>query len=318
MLESTLMTHVQNLCVHPHRAVGSAGHAAAQDHLESELVALGLAPLEASFRLPYAFDGIQFCNLVGTVEGTDPRRQAAPLVLGAHYDTVPTTPGADDNAASVAVALEVARRVVERPLTRPLWLALFDAEEPPYFHSSAMGSKVFVDEQAPDVPFHTAVIFDLIGHDLPVPGLGHAIGLMGAESHIDWLEVVEAARESAGSLKPLSIPNRIMPDMSDHHAFRLAETPFLFMTCGANPATYHQPTDTPDLINPARLVDTVNLTERLVREADTRPFGPLEEHDTTEFDGRNALRAAGATKVLLGGSPTIAARAVYGLASQLY
>jgi hypothetical protein len=318
MLEDDLMTHVQQLCTHPHRAVGSAGHAAAQTHLEGVLGALGLTPLENTFRLPYRRDGEHFCNLVGALEGADAKLNAAPLVLAAHYDTVPTTPGADDNAASVAVVLEVARRVVERPLNRPLWIALFDAEEPPYFHSSAMGCRAFVEEQALDVPFHAAVVLDLVGHDLPVPGLSKAIGLMGAESHPNWPEVVEASREAAGLLKPLTVPNRLMPDMSDHHAFRLAETPFLFMTCGANPETYHRPSDTPERLNPARLVSTVNLTERLIREADTRAFGLIEKHDTTEFDGRNALKAVGPASVLLGGSPRMAARAVYSLAGQLY
>lgn len=282
------------------------------------LGALGLAPLKDSFRLLYRRDGEHFCNLVGTIDGTDERYNNAPLVLAAHYDTVPTTPGADDNAASVAVALEVARRVVERPLNRPLWLALFDAEKPPYFHSSAMGCRAFVEEQAPDVPFHAAVVLDLVGHDLPVPGLRQAVGLMGAESHPNWPAVVDASYEAAGSLKPLTIPNRVMPDMSDHHAFRLAETPFLFMTCGANPDTFHRPSDTPERLNPERLVSTVQLTERLIREADTRTLGLIEEHDTTEFDGRNALRAVGPASVLVGGSPRMAARAVYGLAGQLY
>ena len=53
----------------------------------------------------------------------------APIVIGAHYDTVPGCPGADDNATGVAVLLELARYFSEHPPRRPIRLVAFDLEE---------------------------------------------------------------------------------------------------------------------------------------------------------------------------------------------
>lgn len=63
------------------------------------------------------------------------------IVLGAHYDTVATTPGADDNASAVAVLIEVSRLLREYTGNRTLRYVAFACEEPPYFHYDAMGSQ---------------------------------------------------------------------------------------------------------------------------------------------------------------------------------
>jgi len=63
------------------------------------------------------------------------------LVVGAHYDSAPATPGADDNASGVAVLLELARRFKSFSGGRAeLRLVAFGNEEPPYFWTDQMGS----------------------------------------------------------------------------------------------------------------------------------------------------------------------------------
>src|SRR5690606_28579556 len=99
-----------------------------------------------------------------------PEADLAPVVVGAHYDTVPSSPGADDNAASLAIVVEVARRLMRRGVARPVIIAAFDAEEPPYFHSRAMGSTRFVNDHRGEET-HAAIILDLVAHRVPVPGL---------------------------------------------------------------------------------------------------------------------------------------------------
>ena len=59
------------------------------------------------------------------------------MLLGAHYDTCDSLPGADDNAAAVAVLLDVAAQMPHETLERSVMLAFFDAEEPPHFLSLA-------------------------------------------------------------------------------------------------------------------------------------------------------------------------------------
>lgn len=169
------------------RRVGSAGHLAAREWVHRRLSGMGLEPYkDGEFVLPYgpephgAGPGKRFANVVGVVPaapGTSPA--AKPWVLGAHYDTVPFTPGADDNAASIAVVLEVAARLLERPVSRPVVVPIFDAEEPPYFHTELMGSVRFAKDHIGQ-NVHAAVILDLIAHPVPAPGLEDLVGLMGA------------------------------------------------------------------------------------------------------------------------------------------
>jgi hypothetical protein len=65
------------------------------------------------------------------------------VVVGAHYDSAPGSPGADDNASGVAAMLALARAFEGRPRPRALRFVGFVNEEPPYFQSDEMGSLVY-------------------------------------------------------------------------------------------------------------------------------------------------------------------------------
>ncbi|MDI6854556.1 MAG: M28 family peptidase [Deltaproteobacteria bacterium] len=64
-------------------------------------------------------------------------------LLGAHYDTVTGSPGADDNASGVAVLLEAARLARQVNLAKPWVFVGFTTEEPPVFGTPYMGSNVY-------------------------------------------------------------------------------------------------------------------------------------------------------------------------------
>lgn len=83
--------------------------------------------------------GDQASNLI--VEQPGSRRSDEIILLGAHYDTVYSTPGADDNASAVAVLLEVSRLLRGHQSKRTLRYVAFACEEPPYFNVDAMGSQ---------------------------------------------------------------------------------------------------------------------------------------------------------------------------------
>lgn len=72
--------------------------------------------------------GDQATNLI--VEQSGSKRADEILLLGAHYDTVYTTPGADDNASAVAVLLEVSRLLREHQCKRSIRYVAFAYEEP--------------------------------------------------------------------------------------------------------------------------------------------------------------------------------------------
>jgi Zn-dependent M28 family amino/carboxypeptidase len=79
-------------------------------------------------------------NLVAEQPGTD--AAAGVLLVGAHYDTAPGTPGANDNGSGVAVLLELPAALAGAPRARTVRYVAFVNEEPPYFATEDMGSRV--------------------------------------------------------------------------------------------------------------------------------------------------------------------------------
>jgi hypothetical protein len=94
------------------------------------------------YRVGYeTFDalGDEATNLIVETDGTE--RAAETVLLGAHYDTVLSTPGADDNASAVAVMLEVSRLLLHYSGKRSARYVAFACEEMPYFNMDSMGSQ---------------------------------------------------------------------------------------------------------------------------------------------------------------------------------
>ncbi len=105
--------------------------------IERELSAVGYAVQ----RQTYPVGQQTAANLA--VEITGSRRPHQIVILGAHYDTILNTPGADDNASAVAVLLEVARLLHGRHPQRTVRLVAFANEETPYFETGDMGSQFY-------------------------------------------------------------------------------------------------------------------------------------------------------------------------------
>ncbi|MBB3206372.1 Zn-dependent M28 family amino/carboxypeptidase [Rhodopirellula rubra] len=90
-------------------------------------------------RETYDAMGDEATNLIVQKKGGTRANQI--VLLGAHYDTVFSTPGADDNASAVAVLLEVSRLLREHSGKRTARYVSFACEEPPYFNVDSMGSQ---------------------------------------------------------------------------------------------------------------------------------------------------------------------------------
>lgn len=107
---------------------------AAEDYVFRQFEAMGYRPRRQPF--------IAMRQEVANVIAGDPDPKGY-YILGAHFDTVAGSPGADDNASGVAVLLEVARLTRETPLPRPWAFIGFSVEEPPMFHTPYMGSNIY-------------------------------------------------------------------------------------------------------------------------------------------------------------------------------
>lgn len=265
------------------RRVGQPGHDRARDYLHGRLGELGLEPFHGdSFALPY--EGIkplfgemhEFTNLVGRVRGTE--EGLSPFLIGAHYDSVIDAPCADDNATAVAVALAAAETFHDDPLRRDVLIALFDAEEPPFFLSPSMGSNRFYEAFGQGMRFACALVMDLIGHDveLGIPGLEETsefadlLCVLGSESHETLPPAVETAAASVPNLSVLPTLNSYIGDMSDHGAFRRDGQPYLFLTCGQG-EHYHTRRDTVDWVNFDKVRRVHEFVVATLRELDDDP-----------------------------------------------
>lgn len=247
MIAEQLRADVAAIALPDGRMVGSPGHARARAYLERRLAEVGLVPYRGQgFALSYhnARARLESCNLVGAIPGAD--RQLPPVLIGAHYDSVIAAPSADDNAAAVAIALSAVGALRATARARDVVIALFDAEEPPYFLGPAMGSIRFCEDQADARGFHAAIVMDLVGHDfaLAQPELANLLVATGVESSGALPALIDACPRPA-ALPLVVVHNDLVGDMSDHHAFRLGGVPYLFLSCGRW-AHYHRETDTPD------------------------------------------------------------------------
>lgn len=109
---------------------------AAAEYLQGVWTAQGFGVTEEVFQV----GGRACANL--WVEQRGSTRPEAVIVVGAHYDSVGGSPGANDNGTGVALLLEMSRALKAQPPARTVRFVAFVNEEPPFFRTEAMGSRV--------------------------------------------------------------------------------------------------------------------------------------------------------------------------------
>jgi Zn-dependent M28 family amino/carboxypeptidase len=136
-LSEQLRRDVESLCAKgPRNTFVPASLAAAADFIERELSAAGFRVERQTFAVEQ--DGTTADNLIVEIPGASRAKEI--VVIGAHYDSVDDSPGADDNASGVAALLALARRFAHEKPARTLRFVAFANEEPPHFQTETMGS----------------------------------------------------------------------------------------------------------------------------------------------------------------------------------
>ncbi len=130
----------------------------AADYIEAQFLSMGYTVQKQ----PYVISGRESANLIAERPGI--RNPEEVIVVGAHYDSA-YNPGADDNASGVAGVIELARAFAGKPLDRTVRFVAFTNEEPPYFKSNFMGSRVFTRMlKESNTKLVGAVILEMIGY----------------------------------------------------------------------------------------------------------------------------------------------------------
>ncbi len=216
----------------------------------------------------YRYDGRRVANLIADAPGAAAR--PAPYIVGAHYDSVPGTPGADDNASGVAVMLELARRAVATPPPVPLRFVAFTLEEPPTHATRHQGSRMFVDELVKSgAGTPGAIVLEMVGLTTPkqrypvflkwagYPEAGNFIGVVGNRASRAFGRSVVAGMRRNPALPVQSLfvwfDGWILYDtrLSDHAPFWDAGLPALMVTDTAyfRNRDYHGPGDRADTLD---------------------------------------------------------------------
>ena len=279
----SIKSDVNVLATDSGRSTGSQGHLAAKQYLLERLSTLSLEPYKGGgFEVSYRSNGQDYTNILAIVEGTD--LELAPVLLGAHYDAVEGTPGADDNAVAAAILLDIAGKLKPHTFKRSIIFAFFDAEEPPNFMTTSMGSIRFFEDQRED-DIHCAIIMDLVGHDVPMQGFEDLVFVTGMESHPGLADTIESVLPFDG-IKVLPLLNEYVCDLSDHHIFRVNEVPYLFLSCGIW-AHYHRETDTPDKLTYSKAGTIAGFVSSLAEDISNRSLvGSSDGYDTSEIEAR--------------------------------
>ena len=208
------------------------------------------------------------------------------IVVGAHYDTVPGSPGADDNASGIAVLLELAA------MKLPLRFVAFANEEPPYSFGPEMGSWTWAKRARERGDAVRAMYsLEMLGYYRDAPGSQHYpaplglfypdradfiafVGDLGARGLVR--RSIEAFRKTArfpseGVAAPAFIPG---VTWSDHWSFRRHGYPAMMITDTAfyRYPHYHLPSDTPDKLDYERMARVTLGLAAMLREV-------LQQHD---------------------------------------
>ncbi|HEU4887324.1 MAG TPA: M28 family peptidase, partial [Thermoanaerobaculia bacterium] len=135
--------------------------------LDRELTAAGYRVERHTYRVER--DGMDVDNLIVEIRGSVRPKEI--VVIGAHYDSVTGTEGADDNASGAAVLLALARRFARAKPERTLRFVAFVNEEPPHFQTRDMGSWQYA-KRCHDRGEHLAAMLSLesLGYYDDAPG----------------------------------------------------------------------------------------------------------------------------------------------------
>jgi aminopeptidase YwaD len=255
-----LKAHVRNLHVDRNPYDRFQQLEEAGQYIYREFLKAGLRVWEESFQ----WEGKIYKNIIAEKKGTTSPQKI--LILGAHYDTVPGSPGADDNASAVALLLEVARKIGGGGGPPTIRLIAFNLEEYGYIGSThhaerakREGEKIAGMISVEMVGFtHSRQAYPPYLDPKYYPNVGDFIAIIGNErSRVFADKVYRSFRARVPGLPAeyLIVPQNgeMMEEarLSDHCPFWDQGFPALMVTDTAflrNP-NYHLPTDTMDTLD---------------------------------------------------------------------
>jgi hypothetical protein len=283
-LAVSLKRHIATIAAREHNVAYYGELEKVARYIEATLASLGYTV----GRQEFSADGQAVRNIDVTIEPATANSDPEVIVVGAHYDSAPGSPGANDNASGAAAVIELARllRDLNGSAGKRIRLALFVNEEPPYFKTEAMGSLHYARALARRNERVVAMYsLETIGFYSSEPGsqvypapfgllfpdrgdFVAFVGLLGSRALVR--ETIRSFRAhtafpTIGGVAPGFVPGI---GWSDHWAF--AEHGFQAVmitdTAPFRYPHYHRPSDTPDKVDAESLARVVKGIERVIRD----------------------------------------------------
>lgn len=254
-LKARLKQHLAEIVRDRHPYFSSGGHFYVQQYICEQFQQWGTVETHE-----FSFEGKTHNNYILDLPPAKPTSQP-PILLAAHYDSVPGTPGADDNATGVAVLLELIREFFHSPLNIPLRFVAFDLEE-----YGMVGSEIYAQQlQQKQEKIRLMFSLEMLGYccqekdsqsyppflERFYPTTGNFIAFVGnVNTTSETRFFSRKMRENGTPSEWLAVPfsGTMIPEtrLSDHSPFwdhgykaiMVTDTSFL-----RNPH-YHQPSDT--------------------------------------------------------------------------
>jgi len=269
----------QEIGVRTHLDVDKLGRCA--DAIAGEFNSFGFK----TTRQPVPIDGNTYQNIIAERAGNASPEKI--LIVGAHYDTVRTTPGADDNASGVAGLLALARTFAGVTMSKTVRFVAFALEEPPFFRTRNMGSYHYARSLKKNrEKVEGMICLEMIGffsdregsQQYPFPLLrrkfptkGNYIAMVGNMRSKRFTKTTAESFIKAVDLPVVTLnapPIVIGIDFSDHWSFGKFGYTALMVTDTAfyrNPH-YHAATDLPETLDYNRMAKVVRGLTAAVKE----------------------------------------------------
>ena len=275
-----LKSHVNVLCKNP----------AGRNYIEKQGLISAKQYITERFRMfgypvslqEYKISGDTFANIAAQSRGTTKPDEI--IIIGAHYDAVIGSPGANDNGTGVAALLELADLIRSRQFSRTVRFVAFTNEEPPNFMTINMGSYHYAKGLAEHKEKIIAMFsLETIGYYSNYPGSQHYppplgffypdrgnfiafVGNLG--SRLLVTRAIHLFRENAtfpseGVAAPSFIPG---VGWSDHWSFWKQGYPAIMITDTApfRYPDYHSASDTPDKVDYEKMLYVVKGMQKVI------------------------------------------------------
>lgn len=244
------MADVRVIARVPH-PIGSPANQRVRDHLVGRMTALGLSPVvrrdqavnHRQGKTDTVIRGAAVENIIGVLPGRD--RAAPAVAVMAHYDSVPGSPGAADDAAGVAAALEIARAIKAQGVpARDVMLVITDGEE-----SGLYGAQAFFQRDPLARRAGLVINMEARGNG------GRANMFQTSPGNGPLIDLIRRADEGPVSSSLAVFVYETMPNDTDFtRALEAGATGLNYAFIGRQ-FDYHSPTSTPATLDQGSLQD---------------------------------------------------------------